>query len=130
MRTMALLGLLVVVGLLAGCSKTVDLTFVNTTDKSLDVQLTTPNEGTEAMGMVSPLGGKLKSTIKIPNDDLPANCEWKAGEFKGLFTVTEKSANKLWIDIPAGRVRDKKTSVNEKHEETHQEKVEQKTIVE
>ena len=130
MRTMALLGLLVVVGLLAGCSKTVDLTFVNTTDRSMDVQLTTPNEGTESVGMVSPMGGKLKTTIKIPNDDLPANCEWQAGEFKGLFTVNEKSPGKLWIDIPVGRVRDKKTSVNEKRESTHQEQVEQKTIVE
>ena len=42
MRTIALFGLLAVVGLLAGCSKTVDLTFVNTTDKSVDIQLTTP----------------------------------------------------------------------------------------
>ena len=61
---------------------------------------------------------------------MPANCAWKAGEFNGVFTVTKESEDKLWIDIPSGRARDKKTSVNEKHEETHQQQVEQKTVVE
>lgn len=130
MRTMALLGLLVAVGLLAGCSKTVDLTFVNITDKSMDVQLTTPNEGTEAVGMVSPLGGKLKTTIKIPDDELPANCAWQAGGYNGAFTVTKKSADKLWIDIPSGRARDKKTSVHEKSDVNVEQKVDQRTVVE
>lgn len=130
MRTMALLGLLVVVGMLAGCNKTVEMTFVNATDKSLDVQLSTPNEGTESVGMVSPLGGKLDTKVKIPNDDLPANCGWKAGEFSGQFTVTKNSPDRLWIDLPSGRVRDKKTAVCEKHEETHQQVVEQKAVVE
>jgi hypothetical protein len=130
MRTMALLGLLVVVGLLAGCNKSVELIFVNATDKSMDVQLTTPNEGTESVGMIPPLGGKLNTKVKIPNDDLPANCAWKAGDFNGLFTITKESPDKLWIDIPSGRARDKKTTVHEKHEETHQQQVEQKTIVE
>jgi hypothetical protein len=130
MRTTALLGLLVAVGLLAGCTKDVELTFVNITDRSMDVQLTTPNEGTEDVGMVPPLGGKLKTKIKIPNDELPANCAWQAGEFNGQFTVNKKTPDKLWIDIAPGRVRDKKTAVEEKHEEQRQERVEQKTIVE
>ena len=130
MRTMALLGLLVVVGLLAGCSKTVDLTFVNVGDKSMDVQLTTPSAGTEAVGMVPPMGGKLKTTVKIPNDDLPANCSWQAGEFHGQFSITKKTPDKLWIDIAPGRVRDKKTTVFERKQNTRQENIEQKTIVE
>jgi hypothetical protein len=127
---MALLSLLVVVGLLGGCTKDVDLTFVNVGDKSLDVQLTTPNEGTENVGMVPPMGGKLKTTVKIPNDELPANCAWTAGEFNGQFSITKKTPDKLWIDIAPGRVRDKKTTVFERKQDTHQENVEQKTIVE
>jgi hypothetical protein len=130
MRTIALLSLLMAAGLLAGCTKDVDLTFVNVGDKSMDVQLTTPNAGTESVGMVPPMGGKLKTTVKIPTDDLPANCAWQANEFNGQFTITKDTPNKLWIDIAPGRVRDKKSTVFERKQDTHQEKVEQKTIVE
>lgn len=124
---------LVIVGFLAGCDKKVELTFTNTTSRSLDVNLSIPEEGTTFLGTVGS-GGKLKHKLKIEDDDLPANCMWQAGPYGGNFTVNKETPKKLWIDIkPTGVAgpRDEKTTVDEKYQtEVKEVIIEQDTVVE
>jgi hypothetical protein len=128
----AMLAVLGCVVLFTGCDKKVDLSFTNTTDQTLSLQLTTPEEGTQMLGVLPPTGGKLKHEVKISEDDLPANCMWRAGDITGEFTINKKSPNWLGIDIlpTGGRVRDKKTAVNDTHKSETKTKVSQDTVVE
>jgi len=134
MKTMKMLamGSLLVVGLLAvGCKKEVNLTFVNPTDKALDLRLTTPEEGTEYLGTLPPQGGKIKTKVKIDEEDLPTNLTYRAGEFTGSIPVSKQSPNSIWVDVDSGRVRDKKTTVHEERKtEIKEVPLKQETVVE
>ncbi len=132
MSKIVMLGVLVCLVVLAGCEKKVQLTFVNTTDQPVNLQLSSPDMGTEMLGTLPPTGGKLKHDLKIAEDELPATCTWRAGELSGQFTVNKKSPDKLWVDIApeGGRVRDKKTSVSESHKSEQKRVVGQDTVVE
>lgn len=86
---------------LAGCDKKVQLTIVNHTPDMLDVKVTTPDQGTMSVGTVGGNGSKLRHTIKIANDDLPAQCSVKAGMATAAktFTVNEDTKGELWFHV-------------------------------
>jgi hypothetical protein len=108
-----LLGTLAFAG---GCSKKVKLTFVNVTPEELTVSLSVDGGWKHTLGTVPPSGGKLWHRLKIKKDELPAQCQYRAGVHSGSFTVTEDTPDELWIDLRPGgrpRVRDKHTEVKE-----------------
>ena len=129
-RTVALF-LLLAVCVAGGCAKEVQLTFVNHVDQTLRVDVTTPNDGREILGMVGP-HGRIGQKVKFENDELPSTVTWKAGAYGDTFTVDKDTASKLWIHIgkELGPI-DKKTEVKEQTEtEIKNQKVGQGTVVE
>ena len=115
-RTAAMM-LIAIAGLAAtaGCDKKVDITFVNASDKVLEVNLNGPaKEGTGMLGALDGRGSKIKTKLKIDKSDLPAQYVWSAGRYRGRFTITKKTKNK-WVDVGSGRApRGKKTKVHER----------------
>ena len=87
---------------IAGCDKKVTLTFVNTTDQSRPLELSAPTAGSEHLGVLPPSGGKVKHTLKINKDDLPATVNWQAGDAGGNFTVDKKTPKEQLIYIREG----------------------------
>ena len=118
---------------LAGCSTTYDLTFTNITAQQRAVEMTTP-EGPVSVGVVEPDGGKLRYSLKLDNDDLPATCVVKCGNDSRQFTLTRDTRTELWIDIRPDGIfgpRDKKAKVNVKSQtEIKNVPVQQDTVVE
>ena len=94
--------MLAVAVLAAGCDKKVKLTFVNTTPQSLNVELNVPTEGPIPVGTVYPTGGKLVYNLKINKDDLPVDCQWRAGDQSGNFPIDNKTRSPLYIYIGTG----------------------------
>ena len=95
----ALLVIVALCGLAAtGCQKKVKITFINHTNETLPVSVTTPSDGTIAVGSI---GGNssLPCVVRIPTDDLPALCSAKVGLIGGKsFTISEDTKDKLWFD--------------------------------
>ena len=82
----------------AGCAKKVKVTIANHSAHSRSIDLTVP-DGTTRVGAVS-AGGSLTHTLKVKNDDLPAECNYSAGAGSSQsFTVTEESPDKWWFHI-------------------------------
>ena len=96
----ALLVIVALCGLAAtGCQKKVRITFVNHTDETLPVSITTPNDGTINVGSVGGNSNSIPYTVRIPTDDLPALCSAKVGLIGGKsFTISEDTKDKLWFD--------------------------------
>ena len=96
---MALLVTVALCGLVAtGCQKKVKITFINHTDATLPVSITTPSDGTITVGSV---GGNssLPYVVRIPTDDLPALCSAKVGLIGSKsFTVSQDTKDRLWFD--------------------------------
>ena len=94
----ALLVVVAICGLAAtGCQKRVKITFVNSTDETLPVSVTTPSDGTITVGSI---GGNssLPYVVRIPTDDLPALCSAKVGLIgRKSFTISEDTKDKLWF---------------------------------
>lgn len=81
----------------AGCQKKLDLTFVNHTGSVLPVKVTTPDAGTMQAGSVGPSGSRLRYSVRIRTEDLPATCTCTVGVASKTFTVTEDTKQKLWF---------------------------------
>ena len=91
--------LLVAVGFSAGCSKQITFTVYNHGDTARNIQITVP-QGTMSVGSASPDGGRIVRTLKIKNEDLPAQCNLSAGfGASQSFTVDELTKDKLWFHI-------------------------------
>jgi len=99
-RNMTLiLAVLLAGGLLAGCSKSVDLTVMNHTGSSNEISVTCPTTGTMPVGTVGP-GGSLSYKVSVPNDDLPARCTLSAGPgISQAFTITPSTPGAYWFHI-------------------------------
>lgn len=83
-----------------GCTKTVDITVMNHTDVSRQIQLTVP-EGTMTLGAVG-ANSMISSTLKVKKDDLPAQCNLDAGTGASQsFIVTDDSPSAWWFHISA-----------------------------
>ena len=81
-----------------GCTKTVNITVMNHTDVSRQLQLTVP-DGTMTLGAIGP-NSTMSSTLKVKKDDLPASCNLSAGSGASQsFTVTDESPSAWWFDI-------------------------------
>jgi len=99
-KTVMLLVALVLVAAVSGCSKKVRLTIANHSDMTRNLQLTDAEE-THTIGAVS-ADGSLTYTLKIKNEDLPAQCSLSAGPGSSQsFMVTEDSPDKWWFHITA-----------------------------
>lgn len=83
----------------AGCDKEVRITWTNTTSQLRTVELAGPGVGATYVGNLPPDGGKLRYSLEVEDDLLPADYQWKAGDRSGRFTVTEDSPEGLWIDV-------------------------------
>jgi hypothetical protein len=107
---------LVVLGaaLLGGCGKTVELSFLNLTSDSINVYVTTPQQGRQFVGIVAPMG-RLSHTIMVPEDKLPANCVWQTGSVSQSFTVTRETGDQEVKILPGGapQMRDRDSSLKE-----------------
>ena len=80
-----------------GCQKRIELTFVNHTDTPHEVKVTTPERGTATVGSVGADGGQLHHTIRINNDDLPAQCSVRVGLLSKTFEVNQDMKDKQWF---------------------------------
>lgn len=84
--------------LVGGCSKTIDMTFVNHGSNLETVTFMAP-AGTETIGTVSP-SGRLRYQAKLEGDDLPAECGLSLGHGPDLrFMVTESTPSAWWFHI-------------------------------
>ena len=83
-----------------GCTKTVNITVMNHTDVSRQLQLTTP-DGTMTLGAVGP-NSTFSSKLQVKKDDLPASCNLSAGSGASQsFMVTEDSPKAWWFHVTA-----------------------------
>ncbi len=124
---------LVCAAMAVGCKK-IEVTIHNHSADAMSVRITVP-DGTVPLGAVS-AGGRLSHTIKINNEDLPAQCSVSAGVGNSQsFTVTEDTKDKLWFHITnKGRLTGPYTK-QDVHVETEkrghiEETVHQETVVE
>jgi len=94
----ALLVIMALCGLAAtGCQKKVRITFVNHTDETLPVSVTTPSDGTINIGSI---GGdsSMRYLVRIPTDDLPALCSAKVGLIGSKsFTISTDTEDEIWF---------------------------------
>lgn len=100
--------------LLGGCAKSVSLSFLNLTEDTLNVYVTTPNEGRRSFGLVPPLG-RVEHTVYLPNDSLPAACTWQVGTVSRGFTVTKETGDQEVTILPTGaaQMRDRDSSLKD-----------------
>jgi hypothetical protein len=100
--------------LLGGCVKQVTLTFLNLTDDTLDVYVTTPQDGRKEVGMVAPMG-TLQYDLLIPTDQLPAQCSWQAGRYTQSLPVNKGTFDQEIKLVPTGgiQVRDRDSSLKD-----------------
>jgi hypothetical protein len=91
-------------GLLSGCAKTVTLSFLNLTGDSLDVFVTTPQDGRRDVGVVPPMG-RIEHTVFVPYDRLPANCTWQTGSVSQKLTITRDTGDQEITILPTGAAR-------------------------
>jgi len=83
-----------------GCTKTVNITVMNHSEVSRQLQLTVP-DGTMTLGAVGP-NSTFSSSLKVKKDDLPAPCNLSAGSGASQsFTVTEESPSAWWFHVTA-----------------------------
>jgi hypothetical protein len=83
---------------LCGCDKEVKLTFLNLSEDTLDVHVTSPDKGRQYLGVLPPMG-KLRHRLAIDEKGLPAACLWTAGPYVQQFSVTRETAGLMFIDI-------------------------------
>ena len=109
--------LLLVLGavLLGGCGKQVSLTFFNLTGDTIDVYVTTPQDGRKNVGLVPPMGN-LRYDVTIPKKQLPAMCSWQIGSYSETFIVNEKNVYKKYDILPIGKPRMKDRDASLKDE--------------
>lgn len=125
--------LLSALGLVAGCDKKVKLEFDNMTAQPLDVSVSGPGVGHEMVGYVGP-HGRLRHTVKVPKDVLPATLTWQAGQFQGPITITKDTEGPLFIRLddvfgPSGPM-DKNTEVQQERTFQENKQVEQYEVPE
>ena len=83
-----------------GCTKTVNITVMNHTDVSRQLQLTVP-DGTMTLGAVGP-NSTMSSSLKVKKDHLPASCNLDAGSGASQsFVVTDESPSAWWFHVTA-----------------------------
>jgi len=88
--------------LMGGCGKQVSLTFLNLTGDTIDVYVTTPQDGRKNVGLVPPMGD-VRYDVTIPNKQLPAMCSWQIGSYSETFIVKEKNVYKKISVLPIGK---------------------------
>ena len=107
-----------VVAVIGGCDKKVEITFTNISPNPVEVQLNGPGKGTGLLGSAGGTGGRVRTEIKVSKSRLPAHYTWNAGPWTGGFAIRKKTQSPMWIDIGTGRgPRDKHTEINEHKEE-------------
>lgn len=113
--------------LLAGCGKTFEITFTNTSMTPKTLMLDGP-DGPEQIGPIAPAGHETYK-VKVNKKDLPANCTMKANDMAPVsFQLNHDT--KLYVYIENDRLTgpiNKKTSVTSSHEfqGTHESKPQQ-----
>jgi hypothetical protein len=82
----------------AGCEKKVALTIRNNSDLAREIQLSNPDQ-TVTVGVVG-AGSVQRTTLKVKNSDLPAQCSITAvGGPTQTFLVDEDSPDAWWFHI-------------------------------
>jgi len=106
--------LVLATALLGGCGKQVSLTFLNLTGDTLDVYVTTPQDGRVGVGMVAPMG-TIEYDLLIPTEQLPAKCSWQTGNFSKSFTVAKDTGDQEITILPTGgaRMHDRDSSLKD-----------------
>lgn len=93
-----LAAMLLGVVVLAGCDKTVTVTWVNTAMEPRTVDLQGPDIGHEQF-VVAGNGGRVPVKVMVPKKELPATYQWSTGACCGNITITDKSPGKLMVDV-------------------------------
>ena len=100
----AAMACLLLAGAAAGCSKEVKVTFINTTQQTLPLQVTTPDEGSLRLGELGPMA-KIRHKFTFDPDFLPSTIRWRAGQYYGQIPVTRETDDKLYQYIdPTGPI--------------------------
>jgi hypothetical protein len=110
--------LVLAAALLGGCGKQVSLTFFNLTGDTLNVYVTTPQEGRKEVGMVPPMGS-IQYDLLIPTKQLPATCSCQIGGVSQSFKVTRETGDQQEFTIlPTGglQMRDRNSSIKDEIE--------------
>jgi hypothetical protein len=94
MMAVALMGIV-----LAGCSKSVQLTVMNTADRPLPVEIHGQGEGVGYLGDV-PANGEIRTVIKVRKKYLPASYTCKAGPYSEPFTLTKDTRDRISLEVP------------------------------
>lgn len=102
--------------LAAGCDKKVKLTFINTSSQSLDLKLIPPGKTSVDLGTLIANGGTRKYQVKVDEDDLPADCFWRAGHHAGKVRISKDSPKTILVEIRTGGPADKRDVIKT---ETH-----------
>ena len=79
----------------------IQVTFENTTDDPLELQVNGPGEGTGYLGPVPP-GGQIVTLIEVQGHFIPAVYTYTAGEYPGSFTIVDDLNPRIWETIPEG----------------------------
>lgn len=95
----AILGVAVV--LMAGGCKSVQTTFVNTTNEPLELTVNGPGLGTGYLGEV-PAGGELTTLIQVSPIWLPTTYNLTAGNTQQSFSLANDCNERIMIAIPDG----------------------------
>jgi len=79
----------------------IQVTFENTTDDPLELQVNGPGEGTGYLGPIPP-GGQIITLIEVSSRFIPAVYTYTAGEYPGSFTIVDDLNPRVWETIPEG----------------------------
>ncbi len=92
--------LVVAAAVLPGCGKTVQVVFVNYTDRQVPLDVQAPGEQHKSWGIVDPRGGAVPVTITVPKERLGQQVQWQAGaRHSGSFPIAQETKKNLRIDL-------------------------------
>lgn len=89
----------------AGCSRSVEATFVNTTSRPVELHVYGPGEGVGYLGELQP-DGQVRTVLRPVRANLPTTYTYTAGPYRGAFSMTKDSAESIRVMIPQGPGRD------------------------
>ena len=99
LRIVGVLSVVAAVGLMGGCEKTIEVTFVNTTRNTIQVEMEVPAQGIYEYGVAGSMGGRVAFEITVPEDELPTAIRWDTGEASGAFNMNKRTDDRLFIYI-------------------------------
>jgi hypothetical protein len=87
---------------LAGCEKTFNITITNATPQASALEMKDPS-GFHPLGLLEP-GRSRHYTLKLAQDELPADCELNAGGMKKAFPLDKNDKDEQYFYLDASGI--------------------------